>query len=74
MDNETIQKLTCKEKIINHLEAEERDLAWLSRKTDLPYSTLYGIFVQKIMELNQERLTCINIACKTEFTLDSETA
>ena len=66
----TIPKLTCKQKILKHLEFDERDLAWLSRKTDIPYGTVYGIFVQNTMDLNQERLNLINIACDTKFELD----
>ena len=70
----SIQKATCKQKIIKHLEFEERDLAWLSRKTDIPYGTLYGLFIQNTMELNHERLNLINIALKTNFKLDAPPA
>lgn len=62
--------LTTKEKIINWLVEDDRDLPWLHRRTDIPYNTLYGIFIQNTMELNQERLNLINIACKTTFELD----
>lgn len=62
--------LTAKEKIINHLKKEERDYGWLSRKTDIPYPTLYSIFVQGTFKLNQERLNLINIALDTDFKLD----
>ncbi len=65
--------LTSKEKIIKHLKDDERDWAWLSRKTDIPYATLYGVFVQNTMDLNQERLNLINLALKTEFELDNPT-
>jgi len=70
MENTTIPKLTCKQKIIKWLEFEERDWAWLARKTDIPYGTLYGIFVQNTVELTKERLNLINVACKTNFKLD----
>lgn len=70
MDNIPIQKLTCKQKIVKHLEFEERDWAWLGRKTDIPYGTIYGIFVQNTMDLTQERLNLINIALNTKFELD----
>lgn len=63
-------QLSCKQKIIDYIKADERDLAWLSRKTDIPYQTLYAIFIQNIQSLNQERLNLINIACKTNFELD----
>lgn len=62
--------LNCKEKIAKHLKDEERDWAWLSRKTDIPYATLYSIFVEDRLKLTQERLNLINIACKTEFEMD----
>lgn len=74
MGNTTIPKLTCKEKIAKHLEFEDRDWAWLSRKTDIPYGTIYGIFVQNTVELNRERLNLINDACGTNFELDKEVA
>lgn len=62
--------VTTKDKIINYLFEEERDLAWLNRKTDIPYGTLYGIFVQGTMSLNPERLNLINIALDTKFELE----
>jgi len=71
MKDEKTEKLTCKEQITTHLfKQEERDWAWLSRKTDIPYGTIYGIFVQNTVELTQERLNLINHALKSEFTLD----
>ncbi len=62
--------LTVNQKIADHLKKDERDWAWLSRKTDIPYATLYSIFVQKNFKLNQERLNLINIALDTDFKLD----
>lgn len=70
MDNTDEVKLTCNQKIIKHLKDEERDWAWLSRKTDIPYATLYAIFVEDRLKLTKERLNLINIACKTNFELD----
>ena len=74
MGNNNIPKLICKARISKHLEIEERDWAWLSRKTDIPYGTIYGIFVQNTVELTQERLNLINAACGTNFELDKEPA
>jgi predicted transcriptional regulator len=65
-----ITKLTDKQKILKHLEFEDLTLAWLSRKTDIPYGTLYSIFVENRIPLTQERLNLINIALKTKFELD----
>ena len=61
---------TTKDRVNNYLFDEERDLPWLNRKTDIPYGTLYGIFVQGTMDLTQERLNLINSALKTNFQLD----
>lgn len=64
---------TCKEKILQHLKADERDLAWLGRKTDIPYATLYSIFVEDRLKLTQERLNLINNSLNTKFELDPTT-
>lgn len=70
MSETTIQKLTCKQKILKHLLVEDLKMAWLSRKTDIPYGTLYSIFTENRIPLTQERLNLINIALKTKFELD----
>ena len=55
--------------ILEHLESIERSLLWLSKKTEIPYGTLYGIFYQKTMKLTPEKLELINKALETEFSL-----
>lgn len=55
--------------IIAHLKGIERDMAWLQKKTEIPYSTLYSIFTQRNFALNQERLDLINGVLETNFTL-----
>lgn len=55
--------------IISHLKFIERDMAWLQKKTEIPYSTLYSIFTQRNFALNQERLDLINAVLETEFSL-----
>ncbi len=55
--------------ITDHLEKEERTLAWLSRKIDIPYGTMYSIFVHRIVSLSQDKLDKINDALGTAFTL-----
>lgn len=72
-DQTTIPALTCKQKILKHLEFEKLTLGWLSRRTDIPYGTIYSIFTENRIPLTQERLNLINKACKTEFELDSPT-
>lgn len=67
---EITQPPTVKQKIAQHLKKEERDWSWLSRKTDIPYSTIYSIFVKDDFKLNQERLNLINHALNTNFELD----
>ena len=59
-----------KDEIILYLEQEERPLAWLSRKTKIPYPTLYSIFIQMIMNLSDKNLDKINKAMETNFKND----
>lgn len=63
-------KQNIKDNILLHLEAEERTLAWLSRKTEIPYPTLYSIFIQRIMNLSDKNLTTINKVLDTDFIND----
>lgn len=65
-----IKKLNCKQKILKHLEFEFLTLAWLSKKTEIPYGTMYSIFIEDRIPLTQARLDLINNACKTNFELD----
>ena len=63
-----MEKQNVKDLILLHLEVEERPLAWLSRKTEIPYPTLYSIFIQRIMNLSDKNLEKINEAMGTDFT------
>ena len=63
-----MEKQNVKDSILLHLEAEERPLAWLSRKTEIPYPTLYSIFIQRIMNLSDKNLDKINEVMGTDFT------
>jgi hypothetical protein len=65
-----MEKENVKDLILLHLEAEERPLAWLSRKTEIPYPTLYSIFVQRIMNLSDDNLAKVNKAMGTDFSND----
>ena len=65
MENQNV-----KDQILLFLEAEERPLAWLSRKTEIPYPTLYSIFIQRIMNLSDKNLAKINKALDTDFIND----
>ncbi len=53
-------EIDVRDVILSHLKDDERDLAWLARKTDIPYATLYSIFIQRTFNLNEERLEKIN--------------
>lgn len=64
------QKIDTRDLIINHLAKEERNMKWLSRKTSIPYGTIYSIFKHKIMNLSEQNLDKINSVLNTDFTLD----
>jgi len=53
--------------ILAHLKKEDRRLTWLAKKTGYKYSTLYTIFVQRIMKLSKDRLDTINFHLGTNF-------
>ena len=59
-----------KDEILLYLQEIERPMSWLSRKTEIPYGTLYAIFVQRIMNLSDKYLIKINKALDTDFIND----
>ena len=63
-------KTSVKDEILLYLETEERNLAWLSRKTDIPYGSLYSIFIHRIMVLSDSNLAKINGSLNTDFIND----
>lgn len=63
------KQIDVRDTIMDYLKEIERDLAWLSRKLDIPYGTLYSTFVHKIIKLSQEKLDRINLLLETDFTL-----
>jgi predicted transcriptional regulator len=65
-----MEKQNVKDLILLHLEQEERPLAWLARKSEVPYGTLYGILIHRIMNLSDDNLAKINKAMGTDFTND----
>jgi predicted transcriptional regulator len=65
-----MKKQNVKDLILLHLEQEERPLAWLARKSKVPYGTLYGILVHKIMNFSDDNLKKVNKAMGTDFTND----
>ncbi len=58
-----------RDQILEHLKNDDRTLKWLSGKTDIPYSSLYSIFIQKVFNINKERLDLINKILGTKFKL-----
>lgn len=64
------QKNNVRDEILAYLEKEERNMAWLSRKTDIPYGSLYSIFVHRIMSLSDSNLAKINRVLDTDFIND----
>jgi hypothetical protein len=46
--------------VMSRLKEEERDLAWLGRKTGIPYGTLYYCLVKKNFKLSAHNLEKIN--------------
>lgn len=67
---ETINITDANEAILlaiqNELVKQDRTLAWLSRKTGIPYPTLYSIFIHKTFALG-DRLQDINEALGTDI-------
>lgn len=49
------------------LEENDRNWAWLSRETGIPYPTIYAIFVQKTFEIDRKKAAIINKALGTDF-------
>lgn len=54
--------------ITGHLQKIERDFAWLSRKTKIPYGTLYYSLVRKQFNVSEDNLRKINSVLETNFT------
>jgi hypothetical protein len=53
--------------IADHLKSIERDWAWLSRKTEIPYATIYSCFVQRNFKVSEDNLKLINTVLETSF-------
>lgn len=55
--------------ILQELEKQERRIAWLVKKTDIPYGTLYASLIQRTCQVSAENLEKINNVLKTDFSL-----
>ena len=56
--------------ILLHLDEIERNLSWLSEKTEIPYPTLYSVFKQKHFALSEKNLTKINSVLNKDFQIN----
>jgi predicted transcriptional regulator len=65
MEKETT--LDTRDAVLLHLEEIERNLSWLSEKTQIPYPTLYSVFKQKHFSLSDKNLEKINNVLATDF-------
>ncbi len=65
-----MEKQNVKDLILLELEQQERPLAWLSRKTEIKYGTLYGILIHRIIILSDDNLAKINKVLGTDFSND----
>jgi len=63
----TAVKKDVRDVIMAHLKADQRSLRWLSEKTGYNYNTLYSIFVQRIINISDDRLETINFHLGTKF-------
>ena len=65
MEKETT--LDARDAVLLHLEEIERNLSWLSEKTQIPYPTLYSVFKQEHFSLSDKNLDKINNVLGTDF-------
>jgi predicted transcriptional regulator len=57
-----------RDEILLHLLQKERTLAWLCKKTKIPYPTLYSCLKQKNFNISDDTLKKINKALGTNLT------
>lgn len=55
--------------VLSELQTQERGVTWLSRKTGIPYSTLYNILKHRISTFDESQLKSVNDILKTDFKL-----
>jgi predicted transcriptional regulator len=63
----TKQKIDVRDQILKHLAGDDRNLKWLSRKSDIPYPTIYSCLELKNFNLSESNLEKINTALGTSF-------
>lgn len=67
VENKTEEEVDVRDLIKDHIEKDERDWAWLQRKTGIPYPTIYSCFVQRLFKVSDDNLKKINEVLGTEF-------
>lgn len=70
MAEKQIIEIDNRDEVLDWLKENERDLAWLSRKTGIAYATLYSIFTQRLFKISEDNLKKINTALQTDFKLN----
>lgn len=67
MSEEKVIEYDVRDAITEHMKLIERNWNWLSGKTDIPYATLYSIFVQRNFNPSPEKVALINKVLGTDF-------
>lgn len=62
----TAKKIDNRDTVLASLKEMERGVAWLARKADIPYGTLYYCLVKKQFKLSDANLQKINSAFEKE--------
>ncbi len=66
-NKKSVAEVDRRDVITDHLKEIERDWAWLARKTDIPYATIYSCFVQRLFKVSDDNLEKINEVLETDF-------
>lgn len=66
-NKKALAEMDKRDVIKDHLKEIERDWAWLARKTDIPYATIYSCFVQRLFKVSDDNLEKINEVLGTDF-------
>lgn len=66
-ENKETVDIDNRDVIKEHLASIERDWAWLARKTEIPYATIYSCFVQRNFKVSEDNLKTINTVLGTSF-------
>lgn len=61
------EKVDVRDEIKQWLDANERTLGWLSKKTNYSYHTLYSILKLKTVQISDAKLKSINTLLETKF-------